>query len=107
MKSLELQMRQMSALLEESNARAAANAMSDSVSARQQRWSGNLPTRVRAAAVNGSDDVGAAAVNGCDDVEAQELYESSAVAVSEPSSAARQSTDSSDEAAAPKAAHSQ
>ena len=96
MKSLELQMRQMSALLEESNARAAANAMSDSVSARQQRWSGNLPTRVRAAAVNGSDDV-----------EAQELYESSAVAVSEPSSAARQSTDSSDEAAAPKAAHSQ
>lgn len=96
MKLLELQMRQMSALLEESNARAAASAMSDSVSARQQRWSGNIPTRVRAAAVNGSDDV-----------EARELYESSAVAVSESSSAARQSTDSSDEAAAPKAAHSQ
>ena len=96
MKSLELQRRQLSALLEESNARAAASAMSDSVSARQQRWSGNQPTRVRAAAVNGSDDV-----------EARELYESSAVAVSESSSAARQSTDSSDEAAAPKAAHSQ
>ncbi len=106
MKSLELQMRQMSALLEESNARAAASAMSDSVSARQQHWSGNIPTRVRAAAVNGSDDV-----------EAQELYESSAVAVPESSSAAvavpesssaaRQSTDSSDQAAAPKAAHSQ
>ena len=94
MKSLELQMRQMSALLEESNARAAASAISDS--AMQQRWSAHEPTRVRAAAVNGSDDV-----------EARELYESSAVAVSESSSAARQSTDSSDEAAAPKAAHSQ
>ncbi len=94
MKSLELQMRQMSALLEESNARAAASAISDS--AMQQRWSAHEPTRVRAAAVNGGDDV-----------EPLELCESSAVEVPEPASAARQSTDSSGETAAPKAAHSQ